>query len=216
MLRASLRARPVVLAVALLAFAGAIWMGNFSGETVIEAPGSSLPATALRRVFDANASGEELPKLMGVQRRTVCAISGMGATDLCGATVTELFPSGQTPEPCDWHRRSNTGVALYYPQKYQLWAEEYGYRLRFQQEAELAILSPVEGALFYHDPSLPASAQQLRLFLTGSGEGELLLNGESLYRGKLPVSLFWSLVPGRHYFELVRGEERVVRTILVR
>jgi penicillin-binding protein 1C len=192
--------------------AGAIWMGNFSGETVIGTPGSSLPASVLHELITTYSSGADLPERRGVQEVRVCSLSGLLATERCTNAVDEYVPLGARPQPCEWHRAG--GVA--YPQEYRLWAEQYGYRLDYQEQADLAIVTPVDGSVFYLDPGAPASSQQLRFFLTGTGRGELFIEDRRLFAGELPASVFWQLERGAHVVRLRTADEETAQRIEVR
>jgi penicillin-binding protein 1C len=192
--------------------AGGVWMGNFGGETVIGTPGSSLPASVLHELVTTYSSGADLPGPRGVKTVRVCSVSGMLATDRCPNTVAEYVPHGFEGEPCDWH-----GVgAPAYPQEYLLWAEQYGYRLAYQKDAELAIVTPVDGAVFYRDPGAPVSSQQVRFLLTGSGRAELLIGDRPAFEGELPASVFWPLERGAHVVRLRAAEREISQRIEVR
>ena len=105
-----------------------------------------------------------------------------------------------------------------YPQIYRVWADRYGYRLQFRREAPLGIVSPIDHAVFYRDPTANPRAQQIRVFVTGTGDGELFHNGERVYAGPLPRSVFWPLTEGVHEFRLLQPEsgESVMSRIEVR
>ncbi|MFW6247981.1 MAG: transglycosylase domain-containing protein [bacterium] len=193
--------------------AGGVWMGNFGGETVMGTPGSSLPATVLHELVTAYSTGDPLPESEGLHEARICTLSGMGATSACPNTVIERLPRHATPEPCDWHQ---PGGAVEYPQEYRLWAEQYGYRLSYQREADLDIVTPVDGAVFYIDPGAPADSQQIRFFLTGTGSAELLIGDQRLFQGELPASVFWGLQPGTHLVRLRQPETVIARRIEVR
>ncbi len=196
--------------------AGGVWMGNFSGETVMGAPGASFPAAALHELIAAHSSRGELPPPQGLEPVRICAVSGMLATGSCTNVVTEHVPAGRLPNPCDWHDPSGASSAVRYPQEYRLWADRYGYRLAYQDRAELRIVSPAEGSLLYYDPSAAPVSQQLRFFVTGTGTGELLVGDRRLYEGDLPASVRWPLERGLHLFRLRSDGTEVVRRIEVR
>ncbi len=195
--------------------AGGVWMGNFSGETVIGAPGASFPARVLREVIGGFSTPATLPAIQGVEEVRICATSGMLATDRCSNVVTEYVPFGAAPPACDWHAGGPANPILY-PQEYRLWADRYGYRLDYQTQAPLRIVSPVQDAVFYYDASAAPGSQQVRLFATGAGAAELSLEGRRLFAGDLPAGVLWPLERGVHLFRLDDGEREVVRRIEVR
>ena len=89
---------------------------------------------------------------------------------------------------------------------------------RDRREAPLGIVSPIDHAVFYRDPTANPRAQQIRVFVTGTGDGELFHNGERVYAGPLPRSVFWPLTEGVHEFRLLQPEsgESVMSRIEVR
>jgi penicillin-binding protein 1C len=193
---------------------GAIWMGNFSGETVIRAPGSSLPADILHRLIsELHRDGSFPDGLGGLTSRLICSTSGMLAHDGCPVSQTEFFVPGTEPGVCDWH--DARGV-LRYPQQYGPWAVQYGYGLEFQAEGRADIIGPADGALFYLDPLMEAESQQIRLYLTGSGTGRLSINGAVYFAGELPRDVFWPLRPGVFEAVLENGGAEVRRSWEVR
>ncbi len=196
--------------------AGGVWMGNFGGQTVIGAPGASFPARVLRELIRDFSTAAPLPAIQGVEEVRVCATSGMLATDRCTNVVTEYVPFGAAPPACDWHAGGLSNPVVRYPQEYRLWADRYGYRLDYQAQAPLRIISPVEDAVFYYDASAPPASQQVRIFVTGTGAAELSLENRRLFIGDLPASVFWPLERGMHLFRLHDGEQEVVRRIEVR
>jgi hypothetical protein len=137
----------------------------------------------------------------------------MAAGEHCTTVIAEYLPTGAHAKPCDWHSAHGR---VRYPQEYRLWAEQYGYHLSYQDESELRIITPLDGSRFYYDPTVPADAQQVRFFLTGSGVGDLVLDDEILYSGPLPTSVFWPIERGSHVFRLIDGEDIVLRHIEVR
>ncbi len=89
--------------------AGAVWMGNFDGSTVIAAPGSSMPARVLHEVFDEWSKRGELPVYCELDEARICSLSGMAAGRFCPYTMNEYFQKGQVPNLCDWHSRALPG-----------------------------------------------------------------------------------------------------------
>jgi len=147
----------------------AIWMGNFGGETVIGAPGSSLPAAAVIEVLGLFATpGSTLPVPRGVQETDICATSGLRATEHCPAVLSEIFAIGEEPGWCSWH----TGLSdpVRYPPEFQSWALERDYLIgagsspgRTGRSSELRIVRPADGAFFYNDATIPTENQAVRV-----------------------------------------------------
>lgn len=186
--------------------AAAVWMGNFSGETVISAPGSSLPAAAVHDIISRHSAGLPFDSPEGLVSREICTLSGEAAGPYCTSSIRELFRFNEVPDECSWHSMGSGGrVETRYPQLYGSWAGDYGYDIMLQENAETAIHGAVNHALFFLDAGMPGGNQQLRLYLTGSGEGRLYHDGELLYRGSLPGEVLLTLRPGEHRLELQSG-----------
>ncbi len=193
---------------------GAMWMGNFSGDTVIGAPGSSLPAELLHQLLNELSTGGPLPDMPAeVTVREICAISGLRAHEGCSIVIEEYFAADSVPEYCHWH---DSRGRLRYPQEYASWAARYGYNLEFADRSELDILGPSDGAVFYFDPMIDPGSQQIRFYLMGEGRGVLRNNGALLYDGELPSEVFWQIRRGVQRFTLDSGGRRETRIIEVR
>jgi penicillin-binding protein 1C len=161
-----------------------VWMGNFSGETVIGRTGSSIPARiaadllrALEKTADA-AKEKGFPPVSGsVREIQICPLSGMAAGPWCAGSAREWLPSDrkETGGPCSWHRQS--GSDPIYPPEYHAWLAE-----RFRKGTSMSpgtwdiqtgssgnsrIRLPVSGSVFYFDPALPPEAQAIRVETVG-------------------------------------------------
>ncbi len=187
---------------------GGVWLGNFGGQTVVGTADSGYPASVMRNVLEAFSSHEAFPPLEGFSRVSICGLSGMAATSACPHTITEWFKPGTEPAPCDWHIKGPRGVELRYPQEYQTWLSRYRYRSSdAYKDAELAILRPLDGSLFYLDPSLPLDKQQLTIEATGTGTAVLYVDTNKIHEGSFPLRLWHQLDKGAHRLELSNGEE---------
>jgi penicillin-binding protein 1C len=182
-------------------FTVGVWMGNFSGETVIGSTGSSIPAriaAKLLGVLEESAGQEKVQRTAGLRTeglRTegrvaenlagpvpqgttevrICALSGMAAGPYCTGLTREFIRSGKIPAVCNWH----THAGLFYPSEYRSWLSERFRSGGVRQEGTGRIRTPVTGAVFYLDPSLPAGVQALRVETTGFSESALVfVDGE--------------------------------------
>jgi len=189
---------------------GGVWLGNFEGQTVVGTADSGYPASVMRTMLEAFSSHGAFPPLEGFHQAAVCSLSGLAATDACPHRLMEWFKPGTEPRPCDWHRRSGGGVEVDYPQEYRAWLGRYRYRSAdAYQDSELAILRPLDGSVFFMDPGLPLEKQQLVIEATGRGRGELLVDGNLVYRGSFPLKTWYQLGAGRHRILLSNGGESV-------
>ncbi|MDR0387625.1 MAG: transglycosylase domain-containing protein [Treponema sp.] len=201
-------------------FTVGVWMGNFSGETVVGRTGSSVPARIVRDLLaaleqSAAGSGEDSrenpgtgdhpggPRPATIREARVCALSGMAAGPSCPGTVREWMPGGRR-EPCDWH----TGGETRFPPEYRAWLAE-----RFRSGGIIAgkgngrIRIPLPGSVYYLDNALPPDAQALRIETAAFNPGALVYTDGFLQGALNPAGVFvLPLSRGRHTV-LVEDEE---------
>ncbi len=203
----------------------AIWMGNFGGETVLGAPGSSLPAAAVIEVLGMFAdTGSRLPPPQGVQEIDICATSGLRATEHCPAVLTEIFAVGEEVGWCNWH----TGLSdpVRYPPEYQSWAIERDYLIQtggstpasgLWSSSGLTIVMPADGAVFYDDPSIAEDSQAVRVeVISALNPVQLYINGAFLAEGNSPFVVLLPIRPGTIRLTAIAGESVARSTITVR
>jgi penicillin-binding protein 1C len=184
-----------------------VWMGNFSGETVIGRTGSSIPALLCVEILK-NMSKNKKPADFRipdkVKKVQVCSLSGKKLTDNCPAGYYEYLPENADIQPCDFH--SNVGGVLktFLPPAYSLWlSDRKNFRILNEDgriRKELEILTPNDNSVYYYDPSLPPDGQQVKIEAFCRNEKERLdvfING-SFYRS---ISY-----PFTFYFPLKRGK----------
>jgi penicillin-binding protein 1C len=187
-----------------------VWMGNFSGETVIGSTGSSIPAiiaSDLLRTLEQTggpAEKRDFPPVPGnVREIQICTLSGMVAGSACPGLAGEWFPVESQPHPCTWHRAS-TGLATVtaeyplaeYPPEYQAWLVERFRRGATQNPVSGAYIRlPVSGSVFYFDSALPPEAQAVRIETAGFNSGAHvyangLLQGRINHAGVFALPLY--------------------------
>ena len=196
-------------------FTVGVWMGNFSGETVIGRTGSSIPARIAAELLKAletepsrEEPGEDAPPEFAAAV-PICALSGMSAGPDCGGALREWLPPDRIPAPCTWHRRTG----LVYPPEYQSWLEEQfrsgrpgrpgraGDWSGPGEKSGAFIRLPVSGGVYYLDPALPPEAQALRLETVGfSPEASVYI--DRILQGSLNPA-------GVYALPLFRGRHRV-------
>jgi len=179
-----------------------VWMGNFSGETVIGRTGSSIPARIaadlLRALEQERGIGEDTasatvpgekgfpPVPGGVHEIQICTLSGMAAGPYCAGSAREWLSeeSGKTIGLCAWHR--NPGADPAYPPEYQAWLAERFRRGNsvLQSEGSGRIRYPVSGSVFYFNPALPAEAQAIRIETAGFN-ADALVYANDILQGSL-------------------------------
>jgi penicillin-binding protein 1C len=201
-------------------FTVGVWMGNFSGETVVGRTGSSIPARiaadllgALEQPAGASSRSGTISADVGgpvparTERVRICALSGMTATPACTGTLDEWIPADRISGPCSWHR-GETGAenswasTVSYPPEYQAWiAERFRSGTVSRNQGGGTIRIPLPGSVFYLDTSIPADAQALRIETTGFGP-DAYLYADDQFQGVLNPA-------GVYALPLVRGRHRV-------
>jgi penicillin-binding protein 1C len=193
-----------------------VWMGNFTGETVIGRTGSSVPAAVARDVlgFLQGNTSVAFRQPEHWARRPVCALSGMRAGPLCVAVSEEWEYAGsggtngtgvEDGPVCDWHNADGT---VTYPAEYQAWFLAAGRRGGLDyNSAPLEVLSPREGFVFFDGPGTGLS--EIPVEVTGGAADELTVD----YDGAVwsvdgrPFVFFLPLERGAHRLTLRCGRE---------
>jgi penicillin-binding protein 1C len=185
-------------------FTVGVWMGNFSGETVIGRTGSSIPARIAADLLRAleesagDAPDQENPLPGLAEQVRICALSGQAATAACPGALPEWIPRDRVPAPCDWHGAG----PVRYPPEYQAWlSEQFRSGIAGNQGPGL-IRIPVSGSIYYLDPSLPGEVQALRVETAGFSPGALVYAGGLLQGTLTPAGIY--ILP------LSRGPQRLL------
>jgi penicillin-binding protein 1C len=187
----------------------AVWMGNFTGETVIGKTGSSVPAAIARdtlvylqsRVASAGPA-PDFPEPEGWTLRRVCALSGMSPTEACLSVVSE-YTSGEAGEPCTWHRDST----VVYPAEYQAWFAALPRQGRIDYASRpLEILSPRNGFVFLRSPGI--GRDEIPVEVIGGAEDTLLADHMGTrFTVNRPFLFYLPSRPGRHTLSVRNGGE---------
>ena len=181
-----------------------VWMGNFSGETVMGKPGSSIPLSLAARcllLLDGSSAFPPAEHTKGISRIKVCSLSGMLAAEYCPGSISELVPSISIPQTCTVHGPKGTKL----PREFQAWAHSVGGEVDLCP-SETAIDYPADGAVFYFDPSLPEHVQTVTVKISGSVTATIFFDGTAAASGILPAEFPMPLEPGSHRIEVKSGE----------
>jgi len=193
-------------------FTVGVWMGNFSGETVIGSTGSAVPATIAARLLAAMEASAGEPRGVdvylagpvptGIAELRICSLSGMIAGPHCTGVVQEWVTVARIPSVCNWH----TAAGLFYPIEYQAWLTERPRFGNIRQGETGRIRNPVSGSVFFLNPAIPPEAQALRLETAGFNPDALIyLNGQ--LQGSLNFAGVYTL-PVSRGFHTVHVQDR--------
>lgn len=150
-----------------------VWMGNFSGNTVIGKTGSSIPALIAKNIL-CRVQGTEAPvfkKPGSLAKTKICTLSGMPCSENCPDTIYEYLPKNTAKnDVCTWHTKDS----IIYPAEYQTW-----FNLKDREgsidysSSSLKIVYPRNNSHFIFDPKISAEAQMLTFEVIG-GESNIL------------------------------------------
>ncbi|MCR4733541.1 MAG: transglycosylase domain-containing protein [Treponema sp.] len=179
-----------------------VWMGNFSGETVMGKTGSSLPAWVAKKILDLLEKGSEnsdykidyltnrftkedldFPTPEGWTKKRICSLSGMAASPDCPACVYEYVQNGVKLSECNWHKKGKNSTEIIYPAEYQKWARQYNLNAKINySSAPLSLLSPNDNSLFYYS-RLYSEKQAIPVEFSGGYSDELtIFYDDTLYK----------------------------------
>ncbi len=176
-----------------------VWMGNFDRRPTRGITGAIGPALVLRSVFaELNRYGESsrLPVASGLERVTICAVSGLIAGPHCPQT-SELFETGKVPvETCHIHDCAPKTAAAASSTR----AAPPGDGAAGEGPGTLRLVQPVEGLQIAIDPRIPRELQAFAFKLpnaAGASRVEWVLDGKKA--GETDVTRFlWPLSRGTH------------------
>ena len=197
-----------------------VWMGNFSGETVIGKTGSSIPAKIARDLllFLQGNKGEPFKKPAQFKKERICSLSGKLAGENCPDTVKEYIAvsgNADSKAKCDWHTKSGTT----YPAEYTTW-----FRLKNRsgivddKGSPLKIISPRRGSVFYYDQSIRQDQQKLVVEASGGSEetARFFVDGRFFCESRRPFLAQVPIERGEEKISVQCGEESTEIVILVK
>ncbi len=191
-----------------------VWMGNFTGDTIIGRTGSGIPARVVADILSEIAlPGSVFPEPPESRRVTVCSLSGGIPDGACPSVVEEFLPRGIDVPVCTYHHKTARGIQTTYPPEYAAWLREgrkAGGVAEASPEDGLQITQPVNGAVYFLDRSLPASHQGIGLQTTGWYEPGLEVRVNGALLALLPPDGSAVLPLSRGDFTVeIRGGERI-------
>ena len=188
-------------------FTVGVWMGNFSGETVIGRTGSSIPARiaadllkALEQSSDSLEQRDFPPLPANVREIQICSLSGMASGPACAGLTQEWLSDKIQSAVCTWHRSGSASPV--YPPEYRAWLADHFRRGIPSQSGNARIRIPVSGSIFYFDSALPPEAQAIRIETAGLNPGAFVYANDVLQGSINHAGLF--------ALPLRRGSHRII------
>jgi len=199
-------------------YSAGVWMGNFTGETVLDRTGSSVPAAIVRDTLNILHSGQMAVNFSAPQDwrvRRICAVSGMDPTDACLSVINEYIHPDENRRACTWHSFINGRSETVYPAEYQAWftASVRQGSLDFGSRA-LEIVTPRDG--FVYLPGRSFGMDEIPVEVIG-GESDMLRithNGRTFSIGR-PFVFFLPREPGVNVLYVQNGQEEQSITFTV-
>ncbi|MEA1911169.1 MAG: penicillin-binding transpeptidase domain-containing protein, partial [Spirochaetota bacterium] len=184
-----------------------IWMGDFSGNTVIGRTGSSLPAAIAAEMLEIiHTEGSEFNEVPDSKELRLCTLSGLIPNSYTPSTYFEYLPLNTETEISDWHipdpDSPGNAVTTIYPEEYSSWLTVSGRSgiIAFESNYH-KIIYPSNNAVFFIDPAVPSSDQILKIKTIGfSGKpAVVIING--IKAGETENGIY--------NFELKKGEWKI-------
>lgn len=197
-------------------FTVGVWVGNFDGAPMQNVSGVTGAAPVMHTVMEhlhKRFGTSEFEQPNGLTRAQVNRISGRRA----GEGVAEWFVAKQLPpkesrDDFDAVGRVKLGV------DYAEWFASADNTIRSRtvldvsKMAELRVLSPMAGTVYYLDPDLPPSSRQVRLRVNGVAAR---WSSDTLECIAIDGDVFVQLQPGRHQLKVEVGGHRLETWIQV-
>ena len=194
-----------------------VWMGNFSGNTVMGKTGSSLPAAVAKNVLDYLSAGavNQFPVPEHYKKVKVCALSGKAPGECCPSVSEEYVHmdrlAGFGKDKCSWHVKENGKTAVKYPAEYQKWVSaDFQNSFVDFTTAGLKIVTPTDNSRFYADQSSNQN-QQLTIEVIGgknsTGALTAVLDKNTTYTVERPFIFTIPVTEGMHTLDVSLGKE---------
>lgn len=191
-----------------------VWLGNFTGETVIGSTGSSVPAALAVDILKIMGDkGRPFKMADNTHKVEICLLSGEKAGPACINTGIEYLPNGEDPIPCTYHRFDRGEIVTTYPEPFARRAALRGSDALIAgpvgTRGRLTITHPTQGAVFYMDPGTREEDQGIRITIEGPdlGLAVVSVNGVPVDGIKYPYSYFFQLKPGIWVISVAPGDE---------
>ncbi|MCL2410854.1 MAG: transglycosylase domain-containing protein, partial [Treponema sp.] len=162
----------IVALGATMRYSVGVWMGNFTGEAVMDRTGSSLPAAIARNTLNvlhgasdhsrgrfvnsfANNHTLDFPQPVNWRLSRICAVSGMEPGEGCLSIINEFIHPDEERFLCTWHVLVNNRSETIFPAEYQAWFNAFVRQgaLHFGSRP-LEIINPREGFVYLSNHNL--------------------------------------------------------------
>ena len=201
-----------------------VWMGNFSGNTVIGKTGASLPAWVAKNILDQLqdlpdfSSDQAFPEPENYHKEKICSLSGLKAGPHCNSVVFEYVKNDTRLEACNWHQKINGKNQTVYPAEYQKWLRgKTASGIIEYSNSPLTIISPKENSLFFAS-NLNSKKQAIPFEARGGSANQLDIFYDEKKFATISRPFIFSLPVdrGEHSCRILCGKEEVTISFTVR
>ena len=201
-----------------------VWMGNFSGNTVIGKTGASLPAWVAKKVLDQltgipdSSETQPFPEPENYHKEKICSLSGLKAGSHCNSTVLEYVKNNTNLEVCSWHQKINGKNQTIYPAEYQKWLRSRpNLGILEYSNSPLTVISPKQNSLFFTS-NLNSKKQAITFEATGgpANQLEIFYDEKKFATINRPFIFTLPVDRGEHSCRMLCGKEEVTISFTVR
>jgi penicillin-binding protein 1C len=193
-------------------YTAGVWMGNFTGETVIGKTGSSIPAAITRDVLTLleGRRGVFVPDFPAPENwevRRICSVSGMAPADACLSVISEFVRTDEESAFCTWHQIVNGRSVTVFPAEYQAWFTSVNRQGALDYASRpLEIVNPRGGFVYLTSPGIGADEIPVEVIGGENDELRVMHNGSAFYVGR-PFVFYLPRVSGLNRLLVQNGDE---------
>jgi len=197
-----------------------VWMGNFTGETIHDKTGSSLPAMIARDTLNAlhNVNADysqgslmniplDFPVPENFYTRRICAVSGMNPVEACLSVINEYISPDENRADCTWHVTVNGRSETIYPAEYQTWFNSYVRQGSLDYASRpLEIINPRGGFVYLSSQGI--GVDEIPVEVIGGENNELhVTHNGNMFSVSRPFVFFLPRIQGLNTLKVQNGGE---------
>jgi len=210
----------IVALGATMKYSAGVWMGNFSGETVLDKTGSSIPAAIVRNTLNvlhgtASNSAPDFPLPNEWKIKKICAVSGMDPGNACLSVINEYVQDNEDRKECTWHRIVNGRSETFYPAEYQSWftASTRQGSLDYSSRP-LEIINPRDGFAYLSSSGIGIDEIPVEV-IGGAGDELHVTHNNRTFSVNRPFKFFLPRVKGLNTLYVENGSEEEMITYTI-
>ena len=210
----------IVALGATTGYTAGVWMGNFTGETVIGRTGSSIPAAIVRDALvfleRQNGNAADFPAPQSMEIRRVCAVSGMLPAEGCLSVIDEYVRPDGGLALCEWHKIINGRSVTVFPAEYQAWFNSVSRQGSVDYSSRpLEIISPRSGFSYLSSPGIGLNEEIPVEVIGGTGNALSITHNGRTFTVNRPFVFYIPRITGENILSVKNGdeEETVVFTV---